>query len=276
MATLRPPIKSEILESISKCLGDFVSNTEINKFLPESGLTNVDEVNSKWKRIYNSFAEYQNKVGCSNAIRIFIQKVASPVRFINNEEGYEKFRIALNRCLLFCGLELTKEGKYRIVQAASTIYEAQTRANMLAIRLKERSVHDNVLNFCKAELVQENYFHAVLECTKSIAEKIRMMSVSGKDGGELIDYAFGLGKSNSPIIALNALASDSELSEQKGFCNLLKGFLGMFRNTTAHAPKLIWTLEVEDALDCLTMASLIYRKLEKCRVNIPEILTTPN
>jgi len=248
MATLRPAIKPKVLESVSKCLADFVSHSEVSKFLEESGLSNNDPTNSKWKRLYNSFAAYQNENQYSNAIQIFIQKVASPVRFINNEEQYDSFRAALNKCLLFCGLELGNEGRYKLVKAASTIGEAHARADMLANRLKERSVHAHVLVFCKAELVQDNYFHAVLECTKSIAEKIRVMSGSTKDGGELIDYAFGLGKMNVPIIALNSLDSESKLSEHKGFGNLLEGFLGMFRNTTAHAPKIIWTLEVEDAL----------------------------
>lgn len=52
-------------------------------------------------------------------------------------------------------------------------------------------------------------------------------------------------------------------SEQRGFMNLLKGVFGTFRNTTAHAPKITWKIEKEDALDILSMISLIHRRLDK-------------
>jgi uncharacterized protein (TIGR02391 family) len=51
-------------------------------------------------------------------------------------------------------------------------------------------VHPDVLEFCKPELLEENYFHAVFEATKSVAEKIRVKTGLGKDGTELVDTAF--------------------------------------------------------------------------------------
>lgn len=45
--------------------------------------------------------------------------------------------------------------------------------------------------------------------------------------------------------------------------NLLKGVFGTFRNTTAHAPKITWEVNEQDALDTLSMISLIHRKLDK-------------
>ena len=44
--------------------------------------------------------------------------------------------------------------------------------------------------------------------------------------------------------------------------NLIKGVFGTFRNTTAHAPKITWTINKQDALDILSMISLIHRKLD--------------
>jgi hypothetical protein len=55
----------------------------------------------------------------------------------------------------------------------ATIDEAKVRANRLRSELERRHVHSDVLAFCRAELLQENYFHAVLEATKSVSEKIR-------------------------------------------------------------------------------------------------------
>ena len=39
----------------------------------------------------------------------------------------------------------------------------------------------------------------------------------------------------------------------------------MFRNTTAHAPKITWVIEENDALDMMSMASLMHRKLDNAK-----------
>ena len=70
---------------------------------------------------------------------------------------------------------------------------------------------------------------------------------------------------DSPIVAINALGTESERSEQRGFANLLKGTFGMFRNTTAHAPKINWALNREDAEEVLTLLSMIYKRLDAAR-----------
>ncbi len=64
------------------------------------------------------------------------------------------------------------------------------------------------------------------------------------------------------MLAINALTDDSQVSEQRGFANLVKGMFGMFRNTTAHAPRMNWNMTRRDAEDLLTLASLIHRRLD--------------
>jgi len=44
--------------------------------------------------------------------------------------------------------------------------------------------------------------------------------------------------------------------------NLLKGMFGTFRNVAAHAPKISWPIKEEDALDLLTLASYLHRRLD--------------
>jgi len=53
--------------------------------------------------------------------------------------------------------------------------------------------------------------------------------------------------------------------------NLLIGLFGTIRNPAAHNPKIEWEMSEQDALDVLTMASLIYRKLDRARrtINAP-------
>ena len=56
--------------------------------------------------------------------------------------------------------------------------------------------------------------------------------------------------------AINSLQTESEKSEQRGFANLLKGTFSMFRNPTAHAPRVHWKMDKSDAEDLLSLASL--------------------
>ncbi len=67
------------------------------------------------------------------------------------------------------------------------------------------------------------------------------------------------------ILAINALRTETDKGEQRGFANLLIGLLGTIRNPAAHNPKIEWPMTELDAFDILTMASLIHRKLDKAR-----------
>lgn len=108
--------------------------------------------------------------------------------------------------------------------------------------------------------MQENYFHAVFEATKGLAQRIREMSGVKLDGAALVDKVFSIGL---PILAFNSLQTESEKSEHKGFALLLKGCFGAMRNPLAHEPKIMWDGE-DDAANYLTLISLLHRKLDGC------------
>lgn len=257
----QPPISGSVLEGISKVLGETVnglSGTEISKFLQEVKIPDVDSENTKWKRLYNAFVNFQSDKQYSNNILTFINLSMNPARFIGQEDRYEYLRFELNKRISFIGLELSERGKFNRISASKTISEAEQRANRLIGKLKQRNTHPLIFTFCRAELLSENYFHTVFEAVKSIAEVIREKSGLSCDGAELVEKAFAI---NNPLIKINSLSSETEISEHKGFANLVKGVFGMFRNTTAHVPKIIWTIDEDDALDILSTISLIHRKL---------------
>jgi uncharacterized protein (TIGR02391 family) len=137
--------------------------------------------------------------------------------------------------------------------------EAEQRARSLRHNLAQRNIHPDVLKFCKAELLQDNYFHAVFEATKSVADKIRQMSGLTTGGAALVDEALTV---SHPVLALSKLATETEKMEQTGFAILLKGIFGTFRNVTAHAPKIRWSIDEQDAMDLLTMVSYAHHKLD--------------
>lgn len=255
-------INPNVLESICKILGDTVSNPEIEKYLADSQLRNVSPVGTKWKRLYNSFVDYQNRNQISNSILKFIQTTLHPSRYIGKKEEFEAHRSNLNQVLSFIELELGEDAKFRPVVKSATISDAEKRATSLLSKLNDRNVHQDILAFCKAELLVDNYFHAVFEATKSVADKIRTITGLESDGSELVEEAFSI---KNPLILINDLSNESEKSEHKGFGNFLKGFFGMFRNTTAHSPKIKWALNEQDAVDILSIASMCHRKLDGSR-----------
>lgn len=252
------------LESICKILGDTdngLTSTEITKYLSECNISDPELNSTKWKRLYDALSIKQQNDRCANNVITFIQHVIRPSRHVNNQKWFEDIRTKLNYVLSFEGLEIGENGTFKYISTAKTFSEAEQRAQKLRKSLLERKIHPDVLLFCKSELLVDNYFHAVFEATKSIAEKVRNKTSLTSDGAELIDQAFAF-KGKIPYLALSHLMTESEASEQKGFMNLLKGVFGTFRNTTAHAPKITWTINEQDALDILSMISLIHRKLD--------------
>jgi uncharacterized protein (TIGR02391 family) len=171
-------------------------------------------------------------------------------------------RANVNRSLAFSGLAVNASGQIYAVDRAETLSEAQRRADELRADLTTRGVHPDVLRFCRAELVADNSFHAVLEATKSIAEKLRVKSGLSEDGAKLVDAALC---GAAPRLAINDLITESQRSEQSGFANLVKGVFGMFRNPTAHEAHIQWAMRKVDAEDLLSIASLIHRRLDDAR-----------
>ena len=99
---------------------------------------------------------------------------------------------------------------------------------------------------------------------KSVTAKLRRMTGTTKDGHALVDLAFGM-NSGAPLLAISALDTDTLRGEQRGFMNLLKGLYGTIRNPLAHEPKTEWAMNEQDALDILTMISLVHRKLDRAK-----------
>jgi uncharacterized protein (TIGR02391 family) len=253
------------LEALCAILGatdDGLSGTEIGRYLAECNITDPSPGITKRRRLYDALSRQQRVDGCANSVLRFVKHVMSPVRYMDARERFADRRSRLNGVFAFNGLRLEEDGRLvRRTGAARTISQAEEAAGALRKALAERRVHADVLRFCRAELLEDNYFHAVFEATKSVAEKLRQMAGLTSDGGVLVDEALGMGKA-LPRIAFNTLRTDSERSEHTGLMNLIKGVFGAFRNTTAHAPKIHWDVSEQDALDILTTLSLVHRRLD--------------
>lgn len=250
-----------VLERISKILGDTatgLTGSEITYFLQQCNITDVAPDITKWKRLYSALADNQNKTYCSNYILKFVQTVLNPTRYTDKNE-FESKRNAVNEALSYVGYELQSNGRFKEIIKATTISEAQQRANSLLETLKCRGAHSEIFN-CTAELVDKNYFHAVFEACKGLFERIRTLSCINTDSTELVQYVF-----NHPVLVINAYQTKQEKDEQKGFEAILEGICKMFRNPEAHQPKIEWPVSEQDALEILSLISYCHRRLDNAR-----------
>lgn len=248
------------IEALARLLGECGSGTDISRVLSNRDLVDASGESTKWRRLYRVFLEAQRQHGCANRIIDFIQAFLIPARFVGRSEEFEAHRQQLNTILAFSGLEYGPDGKFRRCEAARTLDEAEKRVRTIRAKFQGRRMHPEVLKYCRAELLQDNYFHAVFEATKGLAQRIRDRSDVQTDGAVLVDQVFTIER---PLLALNSLQTETEKSEHKGFASLLKGCFAAVRNPLAHQPKILWDGE-DDAADYLSLISLLHRKLDDC------------
>jgi len=253
-----PIFKESHIRRIAEVLSGAATHRELTALLAQCQIAEQGG-SPKWERILLALSRRQQNDRCGNNVGAFIQEMLDPARFSDNEDTYRELRDQINEILAFSGLHIGEDGRLITTAPATTISEAQIRAGKLRRELTNRRVHSDVLVFCRPELVDQNYFHAVFEATKSVAEKIRVRSGLTSDGSVLADQAFG---GLQPRLAINFLQTETEQSEQRGFINLLKGMFGTFRNVTAHAPKVTWSIDETDALDLLTLVSYLHRRID--------------
>ncbi len=262
-----PAFSEGQVEALARALGDCGTGGDITRVLNAQGLTDGSGESTKWRRLYWVFLDCQRRDGCANRLTDFVGAFLTPARFVGRSSEFDTHRQGLNTVLAFSGLEYGADGQFRAVTAARTLDEAEKRAQTIRAKFQGRRLHPEVLKYCRAELMQDNYFHAVFEATKGLAQRIRDMAGVQVDGATLVDQVFAIER---PLLAMNTLRSESERSQHRGFAALLKGCFGAVRNPLAHEPKILWEGE-EDAADYLSLVSLLHRKLDDCVPTRPRV-----
>lgn len=252
--------KNSTIESLAKLLGNCGTGSEIDRILQNCGIPDDSGMSTKWRRLDHVFIKTQQQYQCANNIIDFIQKYIDPSRFTDDSEKFEEYRLKLNRILAFEGLEYKPDGQFQKTQAVHTLTEAEQRADIIQSKLNQRRIHTEALKYCRAELMQNDYFHAVFEASKGLAQRIRDMSGAEEDGVKLVRKVFS---PDQPILVFNSLNTETEKSEHRGFCYLLQGCFSMIRNPRAHVPKMLWE-DDNDVADCFTLISFLHRRLDDC------------
>lgn len=259
MATAPSFLEGQV-EALARVLGESGSGTDISRVLNDRGLRDDSGESTKWRRLYAIFIALQRSDRCANRVLDFIQAFLTPVRFVGRSAEFENRRTELNTILAFSGVEYGPDGAFRQIAAARTLDEAEARMRTIRAKFHGRSIHPEVLRYCRAELMQENYFHAVFEAAKGLAQRIRELAQVDADGANLVEVVFSVDK---PLLAFNTLQTETEKSEHRGYSALLKGCFAAVRNPPAHIPKVLWQGE-DDAADHLSLISLLHRKLDGC------------
>jgi uncharacterized protein (TIGR02391 family) len=275
--TDEPTLQPAVLRAIAEVLGDThagLTNAEIDKLLAESkipdptprgtpGLTYVTI--SKRDRLERALSAQQQRDGRANRVLSFVKNAMSPARFRADPTRFEALREELNVALAFAALTLLEDGRLERVRRAETLSEARRRALRLQEKLLERGTHPRLLAACVQEIEEENYFHAVLEASKSLANEIRGRTNRTEDGVPLVNAVFEPGQRGHPLLALNAMRTDTERSRQRGLADGLRGIFSSMRNPTAHEPRIESRMTEQDALDAFVWMSYLHRRLDDCQ-----------
>ena len=252
-------LNAEQLQQIAEILGGCVTGHDIDETFDRFDIADRSRQSTKWRRLDWAFNEMSQHQGHFGLVWDLIQTMVSPIKYSLRPDEFESRRKELNTVLAFSGLEYGADGQFVFRTRAKTLDEAARRSRIILEKFANREIHPEVLKYCSAELMEQNYFHAVFEAAKGLLERVRNQSGVNLDGERLVQTVF---MSKEPIIAFNALETDTDRSEQRGFAYLLLGCVSAIRNPLAHEPKILWDGE-NDAADYLGLISLLHKKLDE-------------
>lgn len=270
-------LDSQQLKAVCDVLAETTSGytkTELTRLLQQSGIEVLSDGRAnngytyqlglnKRDWLYNCLASEINKSSSLNRIYIFLEKALNPVAF-TSEQAREKYNFLLegtNKVLLLAGLEMTTTGKLIETVQAKTLDEVDRRVNSLQRQLYNRAIHEEVKKYCIKDYLRQDYYDAVFEAAKGLAERVRKITGLTTDGGTLFQTAFS---KNDPYLFFNKMQTDSEKSEFTGLKELLEAIFHLVRNPAAHTPKVNWKTDETRALDVLTLISFAHKYLDEC------------
>jgi uncharacterized protein (TIGR02391 family) len=230
------PFPEPVVDRLAHVIGEAFTHARLTELLAQARVVVVDD-GPRWLRMKNAMLRTQERDGSANGVAQLVRIALNPAHFLGSTEAHEPLRTEVNRALSMVGLAIGANGELRTIAPAATLDEAAERAEDLRAELRRRGVHGEVLKYCRAELVDRDYFHAVLEAAKSVLQKVRDLTGLTDDGVGLIDTAFAFSGA-TPYLAVNGMRTESEKSEQRGLADLCRGLVRTFRNPTAHDPRI--------------------------------------
>lgn len=260
-----PPFPPGSIEDIATIIGDLYSGSELGRILAQANLPDsLGPSMTKWKRLAAAVQEKQVSDRNGGAVVGLIHAAMAPERTLNRRAQAAVARDELNQVLSLSGYCVKDNGRIGTTTRATTDSEAAARSQRLHKLLTDRGAHDDVLRYCRPELVRTDFYEAVFESIKGLGHRLRFMGGgTDEDGPKLVE---ALLEGADPPILLNERANRSQRDEQRGVALLMKGMFAAFRNPAAHEPKIVWTMTEQDALDVLGTLSMVHRRLDGARL----------
>lgn len=260
-----PPFPTEMVKGVCDVLAQTdspgLTGSEIDTLLRMVRVEAREPAGNKRESLYVTLHNVQARQQAGNIVGGFIARAMSPGRYATQPNRFADLRDQLNEFLVFYGYSINEAGKLVTGKKASTISEGAALAGRLQTELKRRGCHPELLRYCDEELVNRSLFHAISEASKSIPSRVRTITGLAGDGATLYDGVFGTNRER-PIWSINAHTSDSEISEHRGFKNLLVGIHGHFRNPRAHTNRIMTDEDLVDFYDAFSLFSYIHRRLD--------------
>lgn len=261
------------IETISQIIASILTGSSITSMFNSLGDIRENEFEqkgTKWRRIQSACNIWQSKYNCSNKIIEMIEYVMRPSKYVHDLQAFEINRGNLNLQLSFIGLFIDKKGTVIPTPKATTIQESREKIDFLLSKLQDRNVHPKIVQICKPDIINEDYFSLIFESSKCIYDKIRELTGLNKDGNQLIHFCFD---DSLPIIIFNKMITQSEKDEYTGFRQLLFSIGNMFRNPKAHELKFFSYTNLDECLDIICLISFALKKLDTCSLNTHALYT---
>jgi uncharacterized protein (TIGR02391 family) len=123
-----------------------------------------------------------------------------------------------------------------------------------------RNFHAGVIKHSKNLFLQGNYFHAIFESAKIYNINVKAKSISDKDGQSLMLNVWG---SDSGVLKITRCITQTDKDYRDGIKFISAGLMSAIRNSTAHEPAIMWSIDKQDCLDILSLISFLYHQLDK-------------
>lgn len=241
-----------------------LTGSEIDHLLQSVHALPRDSALNKRHSLFAALMESQQRQHAGNVVSAFLARAMSPDRFVGDPQRFDDLRDQLNEFFIFHDRCVNEQGKLAPAKSASTLREAAALAGRLQTELRRRQVHAELLKYCDEELIAKSLFHATTEAAKSIPSRVRQISRLAGDGAAIYDGVFGSGRER-PLWSINTMSTEYEVSEHRGFKNLLIGIHGHFRNPRAHTARIDDLESINDFYDAFSLFSYVHRRLDSLR-----------
>lgn len=247
------------LEEIARAIGDSFTPSQLPRFLNDSGIAkeHLESVASQdnWAYVLTVFERLHD--GGSEARRELREFIG---RWLENKLHDGPRPDVLRRILA----QLSRQGWY-VQEGRLVIGEPQVGdiplASPLGREARIAALHPLVRQASDRYIESNHMGAAILEAFKAVNLRVKEMAGLDADGTDLIGKAFG---SPSPRLLLANQSTQTGRDIQIGFQHLFRGAVAGIRNPNAH--ELFTPLDDNEALEQLTLASLLMRRLDSAAV----------